>query len=135
MASAVRFGGTETIEMKKIRHNDDGRLQDHERLRSAGPDGVDSLYALACRPPVFRYLFDGAAPARAFMGLRIAQSVGRPAVSGLGMCILEVQAGAYAGRVELRPYAAPGSAELTCLFWGLATGNGDWPSALPGPQS
>lgn len=116
MTSAVSFTSTQAIEMNEIRHKDHGGLQDPWRLRRAGPDDVDGLHALACLPPVFRYLFDGAAPPHEFIAQRVAQSVGRPAATGLGMWILEGPTGQQAGCVELRPHAAPRSAELTYLL-------------------
>jgi [ribosomal protein S5]-alanine N-acetyltransferase len=122
MAGRVSFTSTQANGVTEIMHNDDGRLQDRWRLRRAGPDDVDGLHALACLPSVYRYLFDGVAPARTFVAQRVAQSVGNPATSGLGMWILEGQAEPHAGCVELRPYAAPRSAELTYLLqprhWG-----------------
>jgi RimJ/RimL family protein N-acetyltransferase len=108
--------------MTKIKHNDDRRLPGQWRLRRAGLEDVDGLYGLACLPPVYRYLFDGTAPARAFIAQRVAQSVGNPAASGLGMWILEGEAEPHAGCVELRAYATPRSAEVTYLLqphlWG-----------------
>jgi RimJ/RimL family protein N-acetyltransferase len=102
--------------------NNDYRLQDQWCLRSARPDDIDGLHALACLPSVYRYLFDGAAPDRAFIAQRVAQSIGGRAETGLGMWILEGQNQPHAGCVELRPYTAPRSAELTYLLdpshWG-----------------
>jgi [ribosomal protein S5]-alanine N-acetyltransferase len=92
------------------------------RLRPADLDDVDDLHALASRPLVFRYLFDGAAPDRECIVGRIAQSIANAPVDGFGMWMLESFSARYAGCVELRPYPAPRSAELTYLLdprhWG-----------------
>jgi hypothetical protein len=81
MAGAARFASTQAVKMTEIQHNDGCGVQDRWRLRGAGPDDVDGLHALACLPPVYRYLFDGVAPARAFIAQRVAQSIGNPATA------------------------------------------------------
>jgi ribosomal-protein-alanine N-acetyltransferase len=92
------------------------------RLRRAKPTDVDRLHALTVKPLVYRYLFDGAAPDRAYIATRLAQAAAHPPTSGFGMWLLEDGSGRCVGCVELRLYPAPRAAELTYLLdpdhWG-----------------
>ncbi|HEY2616797.1 MAG TPA: GNAT family N-acetyltransferase [Acetobacteraceae bacterium] len=92
------------------------------RLRPASMGDIDGLHALAARPLVFRYLFDGAPPVRDFIARRVAQSIANASEPGFGLWLLENHAGGCAGGVELRPYPASRPAELTYLlapdYWG-----------------
>lgn len=92
------------------------------RLRRARLADVDGLHALAVKPPVYRYLFDGAAPDREYIAFRLAQSVDHPRESGFGMWLLDGTPAGCVGCVELRPYPLPGAAEITYLLdpahWG-----------------
>ena len=97
------------------------------RLRAADLSDTDGLYELCTIPLVYRYLCDGAPPEKEFIRSRVVESVASAGESCLGMWFLEDVATRYAGCVELRPYAAPKSAEvvysLDPRFWGqgLAT--------------
>jgi RimJ/RimL family protein N-acetyltransferase len=86
------------------------------RLRVARLDDIAGLHALASMPLVYRYLFDGAAPDREFIARRVAQAIASPPASGYGLWILQGDTTRCAGCVELRPYPAPRSAELTYLL-------------------
>jgi RimJ/RimL family protein N-acetyltransferase len=86
------------------------------RLRRAGPHDIGGLHALAGKPLVYRYIFDGVAPDREFIARRMALSVPGAAQSGFGMWLLEDQSKQCSGCVELRHYPSPGSAELTYLL-------------------
>jgi ribosomal-protein-alanine N-acetyltransferase len=92
------------------------------RLRPADMGDIDGLHTLACAPLVFRYLFDGAAPDRDFIARRVAESIANASEPGFGMWMLGNGSAEYAGCVELRPYPAHRSAELTYLLapdnWG-----------------
>ncbi|HET7883127.1 MAG TPA: GNAT family N-acetyltransferase [Acetobacteraceae bacterium] len=92
------------------------------RLRAVTTDDIDGLNALAVIPQVYRYLFDGRPPDRTFIADRVAQSIANATTPGLGMWVLRRTDGQPAGLVELRPYPAPRSAELTYLLdpshWG-----------------
>jgi RimJ/RimL family protein N-acetyltransferase len=96
-------------------------------LRPAVLDDIDSLHALACEPPVCRYLFDGAAPDRAMIADGIAGAMADAARTGVGLWMLEGPRVSHGGAVQLRPGAATKSAELVYLLhpahWGrgLAT--------------
>jgi hypothetical protein len=48
----------------------DLQTQDGWRLRRAALNDVDGLYALAANPLVYRYLFDGVPPEKAFIAGR-----------------------------------------------------------------
>ncbi len=97
------------------------------RLRLAGRGDLDSLHAIACKKPVYRYMFDGEAPSRDFFYSRFAPSIEHAGERGLGLWLLVDDAAQCAGGVELRPYLAPRAAELSYLldpgYWhqGLAT--------------
>jgi RimJ/RimL family protein N-acetyltransferase len=77
---------------------------------------------LSANPLVYRYLFDGVPPDRAFIARGVAESVANAGETGLGMWFLEDASVKYAGCVELRPYPSFRSAELTYLsdpsYWG-----------------
>ena len=77
---------------------------------------IDGLHALASKPLVYRYLFDGAAPGREAIARRLADGIAGAAATGYGGWLLEGCAARYAGCVELRPYPSPRSAELTYLL-------------------
>jgi [ribosomal protein S5]-alanine N-acetyltransferase len=83
---------------------------------------IGGLHALASMPLVYRFLFDAVAPDREFIARRVAASVASAAELGFGMWFLENASARYAGCAELRPYPAPGTAELTYLLdprcWG-----------------
>ena len=97
------------------------------RLRAATIDDTEALLALASCPPVFRYLFDGAAPDRDTIAGLLARSIATASDTGLGMWLLEDAVGPSCGCVQLRPDLASRSAELYYLlhpsYWGqgLAT--------------
>jgi ribosomal-protein-alanine N-acetyltransferase len=92
------------------------------RLRRARLSDVDGLHALAVKPLVYRYLFDGAAPDRDYVSARVTQSVARSRESGFGMWLLDGPSAGCAGCAELRPYPLPDAAEVTYLLdpahWG-----------------
>jgi ribosomal-protein-alanine N-acetyltransferase len=92
------------------------------RLRAARPDDTDGLHALAAKPSVYRYLFDGVAPDKEFIARRVTRGVADAANAGFGMWFLESPAVRYAGGVTLQSYPSPGAAELTYLLdpaiWG-----------------
>ena len=96
-------------------------------LRLATLDDVDGLHALACEPPVYRYLFDGAAPSREMIREGVAGAVADAARTGLGLWLLHSPEVRCGGGVQLRPDLAAKSAELLYLldpaWWGrgLAT--------------
>lgn len=100
----------------------DGQSHDGWHLRSATWDDIDGLHDLASKPPVYRYLFDGVAPARELIARRLAEGIAGAAGTGQGVWLLEGCASRYAGCVELRPYPSPRSSELTYLLdpahWG-----------------
>src|SRR5271156_978776 len=73
------------------------------RLRAATIDDTDALLALASCTPVFRYLFDGAAPDRETIAGLLAQSIATASDTGLGMWLLECPAEPPCGCVQLRP--------------------------------
>ena len=99
---------------------------DHWQLRPATLDDVGGLHSLACMPMVYRYLFDGIAPDRAVIADRLAQAVANQWKDGLGMWVLQCPYARCAGCVELRPYPAPRTAEITYLlepcYWGQGLG-------------
>jgi [ribosomal protein S5]-alanine N-acetyltransferase len=92
------------------------------RLRSVTADDTCSLHALACEPLVYRFLFDGAPPSVECIANRVAQAIASTATPGMGMLILEDSSARCWGCVELRPYPAARSAEITYLLhpqrWG-----------------
>jgi RimJ/RimL family protein N-acetyltransferase len=92
------------------------------QLRRATQNDIDGLHALASKPLVYRYLFDGVAPAKATIAARVARSLANAAEFGLGMWILEAPWAQYAGCAELRPEPGSHAAELTYLLdpdhWG-----------------
>jgi hypothetical protein len=90
----------------------DAEDEDGWRLRLATLDDIDGLLALTSKPPVYRYLFDGAEPEREFITGRVIQSLTRAADIGVGMWLLENSSARYAGCVELRPDLIARSAEL-----------------------
>src|SRR5271156_2886714 len=73
------------------------------RLRAATIEDTDALLALASCPPVFRYLFDGAAPDRPTIARLLAESIATASDTGLGMWLLECAAEPPCGCVQLRP--------------------------------
>jgi ribosomal-protein-alanine N-acetyltransferase len=95
---------------------------DDWHLRPATLDDIDGLHALASKPLVYRYLFDGVAPDRATIAARVARGIANAAELGLGMWILEAPSARYAGCAELRPEPGSHAAELTYLldpdYWG-----------------
>lgn len=92
------------------------------KLRPAQAVDLDDLHVLACKPPVYRYLFDGAPPSREFIAGRIAQGVASATGTGLGMWLLHSDTQPCAGAVQLQLEQSPRSAELTYLLdpahWG-----------------
>jgi len=82
------------------------------RLRAADVSDIDGLLALCNIPLVYRYLFDGTPPDKEFIRTRVAESVVSAKETGLGMWFLENVSTRYAGCVELRAYAAAGTAEV-----------------------
>lgn len=100
----------------------DAEIEHGWRLRLANLDDIDGLLALASVPLVYRYLFDGVAPAKELIARRVAQSIANAAATGSGMWLLERPSALYAGCVELRPYPSPRSLEITYLLdpghWG-----------------
>jgi [ribosomal protein S5]-alanine N-acetyltransferase len=105
-----------------MRSVSDAQAADEWRLQRAAQKDVDRLVALASEQRVYRYLFDGVAPDREFIARRVAQSLPGAAETGFGMWLLGDASLSCAGGVELRPYPAPGCAELTYLlhpdYWG-----------------
>lgn len=97
------------------------------RLRPATAADVDGLHALAARPAVNRYLFDGVAPGRQAVADLLARCRRVAAETGLGCWILAHPAAPHAGAVWLRADLAARSAEISYLLapdhWGrgLAT--------------
>lgn len=91
------------------------------RLRPVTRNDVDGLYALACKPLVFRYLFDGTAPDKEVVANRIERSIAA-AAAGLGMWVLGGPPSRWAGCVRLQPEPRSNGAELTYLLdprnWG-----------------
>jgi hypothetical protein len=67
----------------------DAEDQDGWRLRLVTSDDIDGLLALASKPPIYRYLFDGAGPEREFITGRVIQSLTSAADTGIGMWVLE----------------------------------------------
>jgi [ribosomal protein S5]-alanine N-acetyltransferase len=100
----------------------DAQIEDRWRLRPADLNDIDGLHALEANPLVYRYLFDGVPPNKAFVARAVAESVANAGGTGLGMWFLEDVSMRYAGCVELRPYPSPRSAELIYLldprYWG-----------------
>lgn len=100
---------------------------DDWRLRAVTVDDVDGIHALAGKPDVYRYLFDGIALERQAIVDLIAQCVADAAETGLGFWVLEGPSAPHAGGVRLQPDLAARSAEITYLLdpahWGqgLAT--------------
>jgi RimJ/RimL family protein N-acetyltransferase len=96
-------------------------------LRLATLADVDGVHRLAREPRVYRYLFDGTAPARASIADGIARAMADAARTQLGLWILQSPRRPYAGCVQLRPDLSARSAELIYLLdpshWGhgLAT--------------
>jgi RimJ/RimL family protein N-acetyltransferase len=94
------------------------------RLRAATIDDTEALLALASCPPVFRYLFDGAAPDRQTIAGVLTQSIATASDTGLGMWLLECAAAPPCGCVQLRPDLAARSAELIYLLHPRCWGQG-----------
>jgi RimJ/RimL family protein N-acetyltransferase len=96
-------------------------------LRLATLADVEGVHRLACEPRVYRYLFDGTAPARATIAEGIARAMADAAGTRLGLWILRSPRLPHAGCVQLRPDPCAKSAELIYLLdpshWGhgLAT--------------
>jgi len=96
---------------------------DDWQLRPVTPRDADSLHALAAKPLVFRYLFDGEAPGRTYIETRMMQAIANAGVHpGIGLWVLEAPDAPRSGYVELRPCPAIGWVELTYLLdpahWG-----------------
>lgn len=97
------------------------------QLRWAAASDLDGLHAVACQPAVYRYLFDGKAPARELILRRIEQSIVDADRVGVGLWVLEAPAVRYGGCVQIQPDQVSRSAELLYLLdpahWGqgLAT--------------
>lgn len=87
-------------------------------------DDARRLHVLACEPLVYRFLFDGTPPSESFIANRVAQAIAHRTTLGLGMWLLEDDAGSCMGCVELRPYTSPGQAEITYLLHPEAWGQG-----------
>jgi ribosomal-protein-alanine N-acetyltransferase len=96
-------------------------------LRRVACDDVDALHALCCKPEVYRYLFDGSPPERAFIAADVERSLADFDRLGVGMLVLQGPDRRPAGSVGLKPDAAGRSVELIYLLdpalWGggLAT--------------
>ncbi len=63
------------------------------RLRWAVTNDLDSLHAVACQPEVYRYRFDGEAPAKELIFGMIEQSMAVDDRVGVGLGVLEAPAG------------------------------------------
>jgi len=91
-------------------------------LRPIAVEDVDGLHALANKPDVYRYLFDGSAPERPFVEHMIEKSLTDMNTSGVGMWVLQNQLVRYAGAVWVKPDRATRLAELGYLLdpenWG-----------------
>lgn len=115
--SAMRRGAKGNVMV-----GNDVQTGDRWRLRLVTLDDVGGLHALASRPLVYRYLFDGAAPSREYIASRVTQSIANTAETGFGIWLLQAGSSRYAGCVELRPYPSPRCAELTYMLdpgnWG-----------------
>jgi hypothetical protein len=74
------------------------------RLRRGKMDDLDGLYALATIPLVYRYLFDGEPPSRAYIAQRLADRVSESSVGCFGLWFLQDGPRHHLGCVELRPY-------------------------------
>lgn len=100
---------------------------DDWQLRPATTDDVDGIHALAAKPDVYRYLFDGIAPERTAIADALAQCMTVAAETGLGFWVLTHPSAPHAGAVWLQPDLAARSAEISYLLdpdhWGrgLAT--------------
>jgi RimJ/RimL family protein N-acetyltransferase len=96
-------------------------------LRPVTLADVDGVHRLASEPLVYRYLFDGAAPARDSIAEGIGRAIADAARTQLGLWILQSPRISYAGCVQLRPDLSAASVELIYLLapahWGrgLAT--------------
>ena len=92
------------------------------RLRRGKMNDLDGLYALATIPLVYRYLFDGEPPSRAYIAQRLADRVSESPVGCFGLWFLQDGPRHHLGCVELRPYEIPRTAEITWLlhpdYWG-----------------
>lgn len=98
------------------------RSRDGWQLRPVTRDDVDSLHALASKPLVYRYLYDGIAPDKETIANRVARSIAEAVRAGVGMWVLEGASSPYSGWVQLQPDPASTSAELTYVLdpnnWG-----------------
>lgn len=96
-------------------------------LRRVTSDDVDTLHELCCKPEVYRYLFDGSPPTRAFMAAEVERGLADFDRHGVGILVLQGRNRRPAGSVQLKPIAAARSVELSYLldpsYWGrgLAT--------------
>ena len=97
------------------------------RLRWVAMGDLDGLHAIACRPAVYRYRFDGKAPAKEQFLEMIGQSMADDGRIGIGLWIVEAPMVPLGGCVQLQPDLQSRSAELSYLldpaYWGqgLAT--------------
>ena len=94
------------------------------QLRQAQVDDASTLHALAAKPAVFRYLFDGKAPELEQVADWLQESLVYQDRSGLGLWLLERPGGRCAGAVRLHPLPPPTTAELTYLLEPEAWGRG-----------
>lgn len=97
------------------------------RLRWAATSDLDGLHAVACQPAVYRYLFDGKAPATELILGKIEQGMVDAERVDVGLWVLEAPTVRYGGYVQIEPSQLSRSAELLYLldpaYWGqgLAT--------------
>ena len=88
---------------------------------------LDGLHTIACRPAVYRYRFDGKAPAKELFLEMIEQSMADDDRAGIGLWMVEAPTVPIGGCVQLQPDLRSRSAELSYLldpaYWGqgLAT--------------
>lgn len=103
------------------------RSNDLWQLRPVGKDDIDGVHTLLCKPPVYRFLCDGAAPDRSAVSEEIERSIADAAEFGVGQWVLESPHARYSGCVQLRPDRSSKTAELSYFldpeYWrrGLAT--------------
>lgn len=92
------------------------------QLRAAATEDLKDLLALTAKPEVYRFMFDGTAPARALLAERLDLFIANEAASGLGLWMLEQPGRAAGGAVWLEPNLAAREAEVSYLLdpalWG-----------------
>ena len=104
----------------------DGTEQHAWQLRWAAMGDLDGLYAIACQPAVYRYRFDGKAPAKELFLEMIEQSKADDDSVGIGLWVVEAPMVPIGGCVQLQPDLKSRSAELSYLldpaYWGRGLG-------------